>query len=319
MNEFSLIEKYFTNKTLSRTDVLLGIGDDAALLKVPDDKLLVSSMDTLVEGVHFLPDTTAFDLGYKALAVNLSDLAAMGAEPAWMMLALTVPDIQPTWMEEFTQGMFQLAHQYNVQLIGGDTTQGPLSITIQINGFVSPTEVLRRSGAKVGDKIYVSGTLGDAGLGLQVARNHLDLADEDKAFVLQRLNRPTPRVELGLQLRELASSAIDISDGLLADLGHILKCSGVGANIYADKLPLSNTLKKLPSTEAQQLALTAGDDYELCFTVSPEGEVKLITHLDDLNIPCICIGEIKQHTGLRITGYSEELDKLGFQHFNNHH
>lgn len=316
LDEFSLIEKYFKNQTLSRPDVLLGIGDDAALLKIPPNCLLVSSTDTLVEETHFLPKTLPFDIGYKALAVNLSDLAAMGAEPAWMMLALTLPNVHKKWLDEFTDGLFQLANQFNVQLIGGDTTRGPLTITIQVQGFVPPHQALCRSGAKIGDKIYVSGTLGDAGLGLQVALGNYNLPNEDKLFVLQRLNQPIPKIQLGIGLRELARSAIDISDGLLADLNHVLKSSHVGAHIFAENLPLSTTLQnQLPLVEAQRLALTAGDDYELCFTVPPIKENELISRLRDLKIHCCCIGEIEEKLGLRISGFSGELSKLGFQHF----
>ena len=315
LDEFSLIEKYFKNQKISRPDVILGIGDDAALVNVPSNCLLVLSMDTLVEGVHFPPQTSPFDIGYKALAVNLSDLAAMGAEPAWMTLALTLPEINTTWLDEFTKGLNQLAKQFNVQLIGGDTTRGPLTVTIQVHGFVQPHHVLSRHGAKVGDKIYVSGTLGDAGLGLQIALGNRDLPIQDKLFVLQRLNRPIPRIQLGILLREIATSAIDISDGLLADLNHILKSSNVGARINAKNIPLSQALQNLPLAEAQQLALTAGDDYELCFTIPTENENTLIARLSHLEINYSSIGEIQKAPGLQIDGFSDDLCKFGFQHF----
>jgi thiamine-monophosphate kinase len=315
MNEFSLIDHYFKNQKLSRPDVLLGIGDDAALLKVPSNCLLVLSMDTLIEGVHFPSKTAPFDIGYKALAVNLSDLAAMGAEPAWMTLALTLPEINTTWLDEFTNGLYQLAKQFNVQLIGGDTTRGSLAITIQVHGFVPPHQALCRHNAKVGDKIYVSGTLGDAGLGLQVALDDRHLPTQDKLFALQRLNKPTPRIQLGILLREIATSAIDISDGLLADLNHILKSSRVGARIIAKNIPLSSALQKLPLSEAQPLALTAGDDYELCFTIPTENESALMTQLDRLKINCYWIGNIEAEPGLRVDGFSGDLYNLGFQHF----
>ena len=315
LDEFCLIENYFKNKSLSRSDVLLGIGDDAALLKIPPDCLLVSSMDTLIEGVHFPPHTLPFDIGHKALAVNLSDLASMGADPAWMMLSLTVPEVNAHWLDQFTNGLFQLANQFNVQLIGGDTTRSSFSITIQVQGFVPPHQALCRHGAKAGDKIYVSGTVGDAGLGLQVTLNNDDLSHQDKLFTLQRLNNPTPRIELGIGLRGIASSCIDISDGLLADISHLLKSSKVGARIIADNLPLSNALKNLPLVEAQKLALTAGDDYELCFTVPPDKENELMTRLNHLKINCCCFGEIEEELGLRVSGFHGELSKLGFPAF----
>ncbi|HVE44057.1 MAG TPA: thiamine-phosphate kinase [Gammaproteobacteria bacterium] len=315
MDEFSLIEKYFKNQKISRPDVLLGIGDDAALVSAPLNCLLVLSIDTLIEGIHFTPQTLPLDIGHKALAVNLSDLAAMGAEPAWLTLALTLPEVNTQWLDGFTSGLYQLANQFNMQLIGGDTTRGPLTVTIQAHGFVPPHQALCRHGAKVGDKIYVSGTLGDAGLGLQVALNNRNIPIQDKLFVLQRLNKPTPRIQLGILLREIATSAIDISDGLLADLNHILKSSHVGAQITAKNLPLSRALQRLPLAEAQKLSLTAGDDYELCFTIPPENEKELMTRLSHLEINCCCIGEIEAEPGLRISGFSGDLSTLGFQHF----
>ncbi len=306
LNEFSLIEKYFTNQKVFRTDVLLGVGDDAALVTIPSNHQLVLTMDTLIEGIHFPTHTSPCDIGYKALAVNLSDLAAMGADPAWITLALTIPEVNSTWLDDFANGLFQLANEFNVQLIGGDTTRGKLSITIQAHGFVPTNQALRRDGAKVGDKIYVSGTLGDAGLGLRVARDNFDLPFDDKILVLQKLNRPAAKIKLGIMLRELANSAIDISDGLLADLNHILERSHVGARINANDIPLSKALLNLPREEALKLALTAGDDYELCFTVSPECE-KL------LPMNCYYIGEIVEGNQLQISGYTG--DTSGYKHF----
>jgi len=225
INEFELIKRYFQQTIVSRRDVVCGIGDDAALLQCSPEQLLVVSTDTLIEGVHFPQTTTAQDLAYKALAVNLSDLAAMGAEPAWFTLALTLPTPDPSWLAHFSQGLFQLAQQFNIQLVGGDTTRGPLSITIQVLGQVPAHQALLRQGAQAGDKIYVSGTLGDAGLGLEVSLGKRQVSETASQFVLQRLNRPFPQVQLGLALRGLASSAIDISDGLLADLDHLWKAA----------------------------------------------------------------------------------------------
>lgn len=316
LNEFSLIEKYFNHQAISRADVLLGIGDDAALLSAPPTSSLVMTMDTLAAGVHFPLKTPAFDIGYKALAVNLSDLAAMGAEPAWMMLALTMPNAEPNWLKSFSKGLLSLAEPYNLQLIGGDTTKGPLSITIQANGFVPPLLALRRQGAQVGDKIYVSGTLGDAGLGLRVAQGKCQLPQKAKKYVLERLHRPTPRIKLGMLLRGIASSAIDISDGLLADLGHILESSHVGAEIQVKNLPISSVLNQYLSPKAAaMLALTAGDDYELCFTVPPSLENQLLKKLKNAKIICHCIGEIKKKLGIKLLGFSGKLPQHGYQHF----
>ncbi|MFZ2315835.1 MAG: thiamine-phosphate kinase [Gammaproteobacteria bacterium] len=316
MGEFSLIENYFKQKTIARSDVVMGIGDDGALLKAPKEQLLVFSMDSLVEGVHFLPKINAYDIGFKSLAVNLSDLAAMGAEPAWLTLALTMPSIDINWINGFTEGLFFLANQFNMQLIGGDTTRGSLTITIQAHGFVPPQQALCRQGAKAGDKIYVSGTLGDAGLGLKAALGTFVLPEEAHQYVLQRLHRPIPQIKLGMLLRGLASSAIDISDGLLADLGHILEASCVGAEIWTEQIPLSRVLKEhCTQNETMKLALTAGDDYELCFTVPPQEESKLVARLKEEQISCCCIGEIKESLGMHLLGYSGSLSEYGFQHF----
>lgn len=315
LDEFQLIEKYFSVNPRNRSDVVVGIGDDSALVNVPKGYHLALSMDTLVKDIHFSDNTSAFDVAYKALAVNLSDLAAMGAEPAWIILSLTMPEFNQNWLSEFSNGLFYLAKQFNLQLIGGDTTRGPLSVTIQAHGFIPAYQGLRRDGAKVGDKIYVSGTLGDAGLGLAVQLQQFNISENDKFFVLNRLNQPTPRVQLGIFLRDIATSAIDISDGLLADLNHILNKSKVGATIHAKDLPLSSALLNLPSEDAYNLALTAGDDYELCFTIPEENEEKLILRLKDLKLNCCCIGSIEDQLGLRISGPPLNIKNLGFKHF----
>ncbi|MDT8310247.1 MAG: thiamine-phosphate kinase, partial [Methylophaga sp.] len=269
--EFSLIKAYFSALTSHREDVVLGIGDDCALLQPPAGQLLATSVDTLVSGVHFFADVDAYRLGHKALAVNLSDLAAMGANPAWFTLALTLPEANSDWLKAFSAGMAYLAKQHDLQLVGGDTTRGPLAITLQVTGFVEADKAFRRDAAKVGDKIYVSGTLGDGGAGLLLKQGKLiteNLSEQDQQFLLERLELPTPRNGLASRLSGEIHAAIDISDGLLADLQHILTASQVGAVIHTDALPLSAALQKLPAALAQKLALTAGDDYELCFTVS---------------------------------------------------
>ncbi|WP_372523538.1 thiamine-phosphate kinase [Sulfuricaulis sp.] len=316
MTEFELIRTFFARQPVSRADVAAGIGDDAALLRPPAGQLLAVTSDLLVSGVHFLPDVEPRSLGHKALAVNLSDLAAMGAEPAWFLLNLTMPEADARWLERFCEGMFDLARAYNVQLVGGDTSRGPLAIGIEAHGFVPEAAALRRSDAKIGDRIYVTGTLGDAAVALQHRLGKQRLSEDDFAAVAERLDRPTPRVREGLSLRGLAHSAIDISDGLLADLGHILELSRVGARIFLDKIPLSPVCQAHVGKSGWEAPLAMGDDYELCFTVPP----KNIGALEKLQFTCgfHCIGEIEAEPGLRIVDESGRLyDPLftGHDHF----
>ncbi|MEN8179332.1 MAG: thiamine-phosphate kinase [Pseudomonadota bacterium] len=299
LGEFELIQSFFFTLGAQRSDVRLGIGDDCALLTVSQGMQLVVTMDTLVSGVHFLPDVDPAALGHKALAVNLSDLAAMGAEPAWITLGLTLPEVNPQWLTEFSRGMGQLAARHGVQLIGGDTTRGPLSITIQAQGFLPIGQGLLRSGAQSGDLIYVTGVLGDAGLGLRLLQQKLSQGSLQTKLI-QHLERPEPRVEAGLALRETATSAIDISDGLLADLGHILQASEVGAEVYLDQIPLSPAVKAAIETEDDwSLPLASGDDYELCFTLPPDCEGKMSEMSASLNLSMTCIGKISPEPGLR--------------------
>jgi thiamine-monophosphate kinase len=316
LSEFDIIRVYFQKNTVKRGDVVLGIGDDAALLQCAPDQLLVAATDTLIENVHFPKETRAEDIAYKALAVNLSDLAAMGAEPLWFLLALTLPTADARWLEAFSQGLFELARPYDLQLAGGDTTRGPLSITIQVLGRVPSQQALLRSGAQSGDKIYVSGTLGDAGLGLKLCQRGIKLPEEAGQFFLERLHRPQPQIQLGLLLRGGANSAIDLSDGLVADLGHLLTSSQVGARIEVNQLPLSPHLKAaLPLEEAQGLALHAGDDYELCFTVPEKEETRLLRQIHAAGFSCTAIGEIRETQGLELVGYSRPLVQAGYRHF----
>jgi len=274
LSEFSLIKQYFEKVSTPQSDVLLGIGDDCAIVQADINQQIAISVDTLVEGIHFLPNADPESLGHKSLAVSLSDLAAMGATPTWFTLALTLPEIKESWLAGFAKGLATLAKQHQIALIGGDTTRGPLSITIQVNGFVKTEQALRRNGACPGDDIYVSGTLGDAGAGLKLKQNQLNVQQgkqQQEVFLQQRLDKPTPKIELGRALRGIANSAIDISDGLVADLSHILEKSQVGADIELEALPISSALMDIVSKEqAEQLALYGGDDYELCFTVPPE-------------------------------------------------
>jgi len=318
-SEFSIIQQYFQNLTTSsRDDVLLAIGDDCALLQCPAGQSLAVSIDTLVEGVHFFADVDAKSLGHKSLAVGLSDLAAMGARPAWFTLALSLPEINEPWLAGFSQGLAELATEHDIQLVGGDTTRGPLTISIQVHGFVQAENALKRSGARAGDKVYVTGTLGDAGAALQLqlgklTNNHLT-ADDCHHFQ-QRLEQPIPRVAIGQTLIGLASSAIDISDGVLADLGHILEQSQVGACLDLATLPLSPMLEKMNRIDAEVLALQSGDDYELCFTVPAELTAQVEEILGDL---CSQIGVITQEQGISIINGQAQLSQItgkGYDHF----
>lgn len=303
MNEFSIIKRFFASTHL-RSDVNLGIGDDAALVTPPPGHSLAITTDTLVAGVHFAAETPPHAIGYKSLAVNLSDLAAMGATPAWITLALTLPEPNVAWLEAFSAGLFQLAEKYQVSLIGGDTTRGPLAITIQAIGFTPIGYAITRGKAVPGDAIFVTGCLGDAGLGLSTP------AHRDKLYY------PEPRIDWGIALRDIATAAIDISDGLAADLTHILNSSHVGANINTSFIPLSSTLQTLPRDKAIDLALTSGDDYELCFTV-PAAKKALLDEYNKLS-PITCIGEITATPGLIIVdedGNEWHGKSSGYQHF----
>ena len=320
MNEFALITHFFANqKQTQRQDVVLGIGDDCAILKVPAEQQLLVSMDTLVNGVHFPLATAAYDIGYKSLAVNLSDLAAMGATPAWFSLALTLPCFDESWLHNFSSGLFDLAQQCNIQLIGGDTTRGPLAITIQVHGFAAAGKAITRKGARAGDLIYVTNTLGDAGLALQHIQGRVQLSDAVVEKLLIQLNRPFPRIKEGLLLAPYATAMIDVSDGLVADLRHILKQSKAGALVHIEQLPLSSELKNsLDYAAATQLALTAGDDYELCFTIPADKkeQVEQLMHQEQCAITCI--GQITASGLLDLQQDHQSIDNstmCGYSHF----
>ncbi|NIG19526.1 thiamine-phosphate kinase [Pantoea sp. Al-1710] len=319
--EFELIARYFNRVTSSRRDVEKGIGDDCALLNVPEKQTLAISTDTLVAGVHFLRDIHPADLGYKALAVNLSDLAAMGADPAWLTLAITLPEVNESWLAAFSDSLFELLDYYDMQLIGGDTTRGPLSLTLGIHGLVPTGRALKRSGAKPGDWIFVTGTLGDSAAGLSLLQHCHRLNDPAVHEVLiKRHLRPMPRVLQGQALRNLATSAIDISDGLIADLGHILTASRVGARLNLEALPLSAALRD--HFEPEQVltwALSGGEDYELCFTVPEVNRGALDVALGHLGVPYTCIGQIAPEAdGLTLleNGKPRRFNHKGFDHFN---
>ncbi len=314
LSEFRLIDSYFAQHRLGREDVVLGIGDDAALLDVPDGMLLASAVDTLIEGVHFPINTSASAIGHKVLAVNLSDLAAMGAEPAWATLSLCLPDADEAFVQEFSEGLFAVAEKFNVELVGGDTVRGPLVVTVQVNGFVPGENALTRSGARPGDLLYVSGTLGDAAAGLELVQSEM-IVSEEQRWLRERLDRPTPRVFLGQALRGLATSCIDISDGLCADVAHILERSHLGAEIDSSLLPLSPQLLKVKEkSAAQQFALQGGDDYELCFTLPAQKESELLHLAASFDVAVTCIGEVNNEVGvLRIDG--EPVQGGGYEHF----
>jgi len=315
MHEFEIINSFFKDQQAAQSDVVLGVGDDCAIVDVPSNKQLAITTDTLNADVHFFADVHPADLGHKALAVSLSDLASMGAEPKWVTLNLSMTKSDEKWLREFSAGFFALAKKHNVSLIGGDLTSGPLSVTVQGLGLLPSGKKLTRSGAKVSDLIVVTGELGDAGLALKYLQKELLLDEKTGEKVLAKLNRPEPQCEVGQKLLDSASSCIDISDGLAADLEHILDNSKVGAEIFINDIPISNELKNtLPVEQALKLALTAGDDYHLCFTV-PESKK---TELEKLNIKCFQIGKIVE--GKELIIYDQEnnpikLTSTGYQHF----
>jgi len=317
--EFEIIARYFSRHS-PRRDVLLGVGDDAAVLQVPADRRLVAAMDTVVEGVHFPVGTAARHIGHRALAVNLSDLAAMGAEPAWALLSLSLPRSDPHWLQGFADGFYDLAQLHNVALVGGDTVRGPLVVTVQVLGLVETDHVLKRSGARAGDVLYVSGIPGEAAAGLAVIQRHLDggVAGE---WLRQRFERPEPRIALGRALRQLASSAMDVSDGLLADLGKLCQASSCAAVLHLDRLPASPAMQALFGGGAsERFALAGGDDYELLFTLAPDraGDLKWLA---DCGVQCTRIGEMVQAlpgvSPVRCVraGMPVDVDAPGYDHF----
>jgi thiamine-monophosphate kinase len=291
IGEFDIIARYFTRAS-GDADVVLGIGDDAAVLAIDGD--VAVTVDTLVAGVHF-PDGTAPNLlGYRLMAVNLSDLAAMGASPRWCTLALTLPSADELWLDGFSRGLFELAERYGVSLVGGNLSRGPLTLTLQLIGNVERANMLTRGGGHVGDDIYVTGTLGDSSAGIMLILERSAAPQDSAAAALKgRFYRPVPRVGAGLGLGRLATAAIDVSDGLLADLGHICKASGCGATIDVERVPLSAELLSLfPPQEALAHALGGGDDYELCFTAPPSRAEEIEAVLEAAGTPLRRIGQL---------------------------
>ena len=316
MTEFDLIRRYFTRPT---PGALLGVGDDAALLQVSDGNVLAVSSDMLVSGTHFLPDADPFLLGHKTLAVNLSDMAAMGALPRWATLAIALPEANETWLEKFSAGFFALAQQYGVDLVGGDTTRGPLNLCVTIFGEVPAQQALRRDGAQLGDEIWVSGKLGDAALALAHLQGHIMLSDPEYAACAAALHQPQPRIALGLALRGIANSAIDISDGLLADLGHILDASRLAARLDFSSLPVSPALRgHIQHPLARQCVLSGGDDYELCFTAPAAHHAEILDIVRRLKLPLTHIGTIVSGLGclvLDAAGEPINVEATGYDHF----
>ena len=315
LSEFALIDQLRARMDVARGDVALGIGDDAALLEARAGQQLVACTDTLVAGVHFLPDTAPADLGWKSLAVNLSDLAAMGAEPAWALLALTLPRGDADFVAGFADGFAALARAHAVALVGGDTTQGPLSITVTALGRVPAGQALTRGGARVGDAVCVTGTLGDAAGALALLRDRTAAPEA----LLARMHRPTPRLSAGLALRGIAHACIDISDGLVADLGHVCTASGVGSELQADALPVSAALRgAFDASACRGFALTGGDDYELCFSVAEQDMEKIEGVASALGVPVTRIGHIVAGTGVRVVdaqGRAVAVARAGWEHF----
>ncbi len=309
MNEFDLIREYFT-WPIKDSSVALGVGDDAALFSLDQGYQLVTTTDTLTEGVHFNTNTSAKDIAHKSLAVNLSDIAAMGAKAKYFTLAITLPKIDKSWLQEFSDSLRQLSMNFKVSLIGGDTTRGPLNITITMIGIVESSKVLKRSGARPGDGIYVSGTIGDAGYCFWKLSNGLIPSNQE----LKRLNCPTPRVKLGLELKNLASACIDISDGLEQDLSHILKASSVGAVIEVEKIPITEALHvHIKDTNDWSIPLCGGDDYELCFTIPEGNEEALLIISESCNVDITKIGIVSESLGLQIDGF--DGPRKSYQHF----
>ncbi|HSC46934.1 MAG TPA: thiamine-phosphate kinase [Gammaproteobacteria bacterium] len=316
MDEFHLIRRYFGSHPLTRDDVVLGIGDDAALFAVPAGHELAATVDAQLVDVHFPAGLDAAAVGHRALAVSMSDLAAMGAQPAWALLALTLPHADEEWLQKFSGGFFALAGRHDVTLAGGNMARGPMNITVTALGFVPAGKALTRGGAEPGDRIYVTGHPGDAAAGLKLIQSRkADIKDP----CVQRFAFPEPRVGEGTALRGLASAAIDVSDGLLADLGHLLEASGAGASIEIEKLPLSKRLLELHGKDkGRELALTGGDDYELCFTVPETKAVAVEENLKKLKCPVTRIGRVDAMRGVRCR--DEEGKEMtfaipGYRHF----
>jgi thiamine-monophosphate kinase len=318
MTEFELIKKYFTNRQPPQPDIPLGIGDDCALMSPSAGMHTLISTDMLVEGRHFLKGADARMLGHKSLAVNLSDLAAMGAAPRAFTLALALPEVQEDWLRDFSHGLVELADQYQCQLIGGDTTKGPLNICITVLGECPFGQALRRDAAKEGDDLWVSGKLGDARLALAGYLKQLNLSEEHQQQAALRMHMPTPRIALGLALRGIAHAAIDISDGLIGDLNHILERSTTGATLWCDALPVGDVLRQQNVTVQREFALTGGDDYEICFTAASDQRSVVLAAAKQAGTEVTRIGFIEKNKGMRLldaNNHPLNLSLHSFDHF----
>ena len=321
LGEFELISRFFERvdaPSRAASGVILGIGDDAALLQLPSGADLVAAVDTIVAGRHFLEGSDARSVGHRALAVNLSDLAAMGATPAWATLALTLPSADSAWLQAFSAGLLDLADAHAVALVGGDTTRGPLTVSVQILGHVPHGTALRRSGAQPGDMLVVSGTLGDAGAGLALAAGKLGGSGREAEELLRRFEFPSPRVQLGRSARGIASAAMDLSDGLVGDLPKLARASGLAAHVAVEQLPLSSALRATASAEqAREWALAAGDDYELLFAVRPARYPELQAAAARLNLTLTAIGDLRAGAGVTWSLNGEQFapSNAGFDHF----
>jgi len=319
LSEFELINRFFSHCGETRTDVVLGVGDDGAILECPPGSQLIAAIDSLVEAVHFPPGSPARSIGHRALAVNLSDLAAMGAQPAWALLALALPEADAAWLGEFSAGLDALASEHGVALVGGDTTGGTLCVTVQILGFVPRGAALTRSGGRPGDAVFVSGTTGDSAAGLMLEQSRLTLTDAAQAqWLLDRFRYPTPRVALGRALRGQASACIDVSDGLLGDCGRLAVASGCGVSLDYAALPISAALLAAVGAErAHELALTGGEDYELCFTVPRARLADFATRCPAAEFGWSRIGTLTGEAGARVLQGETvmQVSHRGFDHF----
>jgi thiamine-monophosphate kinase len=316
-SESQLIERYFRELGASREDTVLGIGDDAALVRVPGDCELALTTDALIEGVHFLPGAPARSLGHRALAVNLSDIAAMGGSPGWALLSLNLPAADDAWLREFAAGFGALARRHRVALVGGNLSRGALSITVELAGLVPAGQALRRDGARPGDELYLSGTVGDAACGLKFLRGDAVGTPSAAAYLQHRFEYPTPRVALGQALRGIASACIDLSDGVYIDAARLLAASGCGATLEIERLPLSDALRHALGAQAWRSALGGGEDYELCFSAAPAHAAAIAALAARTGQAVTRIGALHSGSGLALTmaGSVMQFSPAGFDHF----
>jgi len=318
LDEKTLIEKYLVPQPVARDDVTLGIGDDAALVVVPGGHELVMTVDALLEGVHFDGNATPDAIGHKSLAVNLSDIAAMGAEPRWALMSLSIPDADDEWLRGFCGGFFALAGQHEVQLVGGDLIRGPRMISVQLSGTVERGTALRRDGARIGDAIFISGSIGDAAAALAATHVQATISPQALTYFRSRLDYPAPRIELGRVLRGLATAAIDLSDGLAIDLARLTAASGTGAEVMLEALPLSAAFRAHRDALGLDPALSGGDDYELCLTAPAASRDEIRLAAERSGVPVTEVGRITAGAGIRFldkTGQAYQPNQNGYDHF----